>query len=157
VDGVSEKGPIPDQWLPLFKDKNIDSYRELGRKADLDYTRARRVVVGEGTTDDAVHAVAGVFGITPRRVWELRGEPVPKPFTLPDRAGHLTRKERAAILAVVDSILEAKGVLNGRSSSTPQEPSASAQKKAEEASDGSKFPPLGSRKARRPGQNRAEK
>jgi hypothetical protein len=105
---VSDKGSVPDQWLPLFNKRQITSYRELGRLARIDYTRARRVILGGGTTDDAVEAVASALGVTPSKVWELRGEPVPNPFTLPAAAGSLNRKEREAVLAVINAILDAK-------------------------------------------------
>lgn len=112
MGGMSNRG-IPPQWLPYFADKQIEGYRDLERKAQIDYARARRVVTGEGTSDEAVQAVADALGIPTRKVWELRGEPVPTPFVLPDQAGHLNRRERDAILAIVRSLIESKGIEAG--------------------------------------------
>lgn len=106
---MNDRG-IPTQWQPHFDAKQIEGYRELGRKAQIDWTRARRVVIGGGTTDEAVRAVADALGIPARKVWELRDQPVPAPFVLPDQAGHLNRRERDAILAIVNSLIESKGL-----------------------------------------------
>lgn len=109
MGNMNDRG-IPPQWQPYFDAKQIEGYRELGRKAQIEWTRARRVVIGGGTTDEAVQAVAEALGIPPRKVWELRGQPVPAPFVLPDQAGHLNRRERDAILAIVNALIESKGI-----------------------------------------------
>lgn len=106
---MRDRGQVPDQWLPLFKKADIAvSYRALAERAGIDHTRARGVLLGAGTTEEAVAAVAAAFRVTPRKVWELHGEPVHAPFTLPFGAGRLNRREREAVLAVVDAILDAK-------------------------------------------------
>lgn len=123
---MNDRG-IPPQWHPYFDAKQIEGYRELGRKAQIDWTRARRVVIGGGTTDEAVKAVADALGIPSRQVWELRGQPVPTPFVLPDEAGHLNRRERDAILAIVNSLIESKGIEQGQSSDQSQAGAARLQ------------------------------
>lgn len=115
---MNDRG-IPPQWQPYFDARQIEGYRELGRKAQIDWTRARRVVIGGGTTDEAVKAVADTLGIPTRKVWELRNQPVPAPFVLPDQAGHLNRRERDAILTIVNALIESKGI-----DSSPERPSS---------------------------------
>lgn len=110
---MRDRGEIPDQWLPLFTSAGIAvSYRALAEQAGIDHTRARRVLLGAGTTETAVAAVARAFDVAPGQVWELRGEPAYAPFTLPSRAGQLNRREREVVLGVVDAILQAKNAVD---------------------------------------------
>lgn len=104
---------MPDQWLPLFDDVELKvSYRALAARAGLEYTAARRVLLGLGTTHETIAAVARAFEVHPDEVYRLRGEPPVRPFTLPDDAGRLNQVERDAVLAVVNAILGAKGESN---------------------------------------------
>ena len=99
---------IPDSWHELFESAGIKpSYRALAAKThSLDHTRTRRVILGLGTTDSAISQVAEALQTTPAVIQDLRGEEPTEPFELPDRARHLTRRQREAIITVIDAMLD---------------------------------------------------
>lgn len=100
---------IDGEWLALFERAGVNpSYRALAAKTDhqIDHTRARRVILGLGTTDEAITAVASALGTTREVIQQLRGEEPSEPFELPNRARRLSRRQREAIIAVVDAMLE---------------------------------------------------
>lgn len=100
-----------EQWRALFDAKGIEfGYRPLATRAGMNHTRVRRVLRGEGTTEDAIRQVATALGTSPARVHELRGEPAVEhqPFTLPDDAGKLNDREREVIRAMVRVLLDAR-------------------------------------------------
>ncbi|WP_336790363.1 hypothetical protein [Gordonia malaquae] len=107
---MSEQRLPDEKWRSLFDRAGIEfGYRPLAAKAGIEYTRARRVLIGLGTTDAAVSAVASAFGVTPDAVRKVRGESRSVvPFTLPDDAGRLNDKERDVIRAMVRALLDAK-------------------------------------------------
>ena len=107
---MSEQRLPDEKWRSLFDRAGIEfGYRPLAAKAGIEYTRARRVLIGLGTTDAAVSAVASAFGVTPDAVRKVRGESGSVvPFTLPDDAGRLNDKERDVIRAMVRALLDAK-------------------------------------------------
>ncbi|AMS03203.1 immunity repressor [Gordonia phage Eviarto] len=108
---VSDPNLPPEQWRPLFDALGIEfGYRPLATRADMNHTRVRRVLRGEGTSEDAIRLVADALGVSPAKVHELRGEPAVErePFILPDDAGRLTDRERDVIRAMVRALIEAK-------------------------------------------------
>ncbi|WP_165609468.1 hypothetical protein, partial [Mycolicibacterium fortuitum] len=98
-------------WSPLFDKRQIAfGYRPLAAKLDMNHTRIRRLLLGGGTTEDALRQVADFFGVPVAKVRELRGEAAVErePFTLPDDAGRLTERERDVIRSMVRVLLEAR-------------------------------------------------
>ncbi|QDM56390.1 transcriptional repressor [Gordonia phage Sidious] len=111
VSTVSDPNLPPEQWRPLFDALGIEfGYRPLATRADMNHTRVRRVLRGEGTSEDAIRLVADALDVSPAKVHELRGEPAVErePFILPDDAGRLTDREREVIRAMVRALIEAK-------------------------------------------------
>ncbi|ORV19755.1 hypothetical protein AWB98_02410 [Mycolicibacterium conceptionense] len=108
---VSDSNLPPEQWRPLFDKRQIAfGYRPLAAKLDMNHTRIRRLLLGGGTTEDALRQVADFFGVPVAKVRELRGEAAVErePFTLPDDAGRLTERERDVIRSMVRVLLEAR-------------------------------------------------
>lgn len=108
---MSDPNLPAEQWRALFDAEGIEfGYRPLATRAGMNHTRVRRVLRGEGTTEDAIRQVATALGTSPARVHELRGEPAVEhqPFTLPDDAGKLNDREREVIRAMVRVLLDAR-------------------------------------------------
>lgn len=108
---MSDSNLPPEQWRPLFDKRQIAfGYRPLAAKLDMNHTRIRRLLLGGGTTEDALRQVADFFGVPVAKVRELRGEAAVErePFTLPDDAGRLTERERDVIRSMVRVLLEAR-------------------------------------------------
>jgi len=94
---VSDSNLPPEQWRSLFDTIGVEfGYRPLANHIGMDHTRLRRLLLGGGTSDDAIRQVADAFRVPESRVRELRGEAAVerKPFTLPDDAGRLNERER---------------------------------------------------------------
>ncbi|MCH9729825.1 MAG: hypothetical protein K0U84_09150 [Actinomycetia bacterium] len=111
----------PEQWRPLFNKIGVEfGYRPLATRIGMDHTRLRRLLLGGGTSAEAIQFVADAFGVGPERIRELRGEQVTayEPFSLPDGAGRLTHSERDVIRSMVRALLDARA--SGRSSDQPQ-------------------------------------
>ncbi|QZD97561.1 immunity repressor [Gordonia phage LonelyBoi] len=122
---VSDPNLPPEQWRPLFDALGIEfGYRPLANRADMNHTRVRRVLRGEGTSEDAIRLVADALDVSPARVHELRGEPAveTEPFILPDDAGRLTDREREVIRAMVRALIDAKDRHADQPASPPTHP-----------------------------------
>lgn len=120
---MSDSNLPPEQWRPLFDKRQIDfGYRPLAAKLNMNHTRIRRLLLGGGTTEDALHQVAEFFGVPVAKVRELRGEAASnrEPFTLPDDAGRLNERERDVIRSMVRVLLEARELPDA----VPVDPSA---------------------------------
>lgn len=111
----------PEQWRPLFNKIGVEfGYRPLATRIDMDHTRLRRLLLGGGTSAEAIQSVADAFGVGPERIRELRSEQVTayEPFSLPDDAGRLTHSERDVIRSMIRALLDARG--GGQSSDQSQ-------------------------------------
>ena len=111
----------PEQWRPLFNKIGVEfGYRPLATRIEMDHTRLRRLLLGGGTSAEAIQFVADAFGVGPERIRELRGELVTayEPFSLPDDAGRLTHSERDVIRSMVRALLDARA--SGQSSDQSQ-------------------------------------
>ncbi|MEX3655293.1 hypothetical protein ABFW14_08380 [Mycolicibacterium fortuitum] len=140
---MSDSNLPPEQWRPLFDKRQIDfGYRPLAAKLDMNHTRIRRLLLGGGTTDDAVHQVADFFGVPVAKVRELRGEAAVnrEPFTLPDDAGRLTERERDVIRSMVRVLLEAREMPNAVPADSSTQSDAQAEVNENEEVDSSDEP-----------------
>lgn len=109
---VSDSNLPPEQWRPLFDAIGVEfGYRPLASHTGMNHTRLRRLLLGGGTTDDAVRQVAEAFRVPVTKILELRGqaEASREPFTLPDDAGRLNERERDVIRSMVRVLLDAGG------------------------------------------------
>lgn len=127
-EAVSDSNLPPEQWRSLFDTIGVEfGYRPLANHIGMDHTRLRRLLLGGGTSEDALQQVADAFRVPAAKVRELRGEAAVdrKPFTLPDDAGRLTERERDVIRSMVRVLLEAREL--GHDMEAAQEPDAQAQ------------------------------
>jgi transcriptional regulator with XRE-family HTH domain len=95
------------------RDKQKLSYREMADRADglVSYGHLNQIVNGKHTghlDDRTLKGIALAIDVPVSKVRKAYGTTATEPieFHLPDRARHLTAKERAAILAMVDAFLE---------------------------------------------------
>ena len=104
---TTNRRKVPEHWLPVFAAAGIrGTFRGLADATDRDTSLVIRVIEGHNVEDDAIEDVAEALNVKPAKVRELRGEPVRKPFKLPSKADRLSVKQREAILAVIDGMLE---------------------------------------------------
>lgn len=82
--------------------------RQVAAAAGIYADRVSRFVKGEGVEEGTAELIADALGIPVKKAWELRGEPVQEPFTLPRKAQRLSRSQRDAILRVIDGMLEGR-------------------------------------------------
>ena len=134
---MNEPALPPEKWRYLFDKIDVEfGYRPLATHIGMDHTRLRRLLLGGGTTNEAILQVADAFKVDPNVIRELRGEQPIKyePFTLPDDAGRLNHNERAVIRSMVRALLDARNGRYGLDGET--EPDAQAQgRQAQEVSD----------------------
>lgn len=72
---MSDPNLPPEQWRPLFDKIGVDfGYRPLANRIGMNHTRLRRLMLGGGTSVEAVQQVADALGVSPETVRELRGE-----------------------------------------------------------------------------------
>lgn len=131
---MNEPALPPEKWRYLFDKIDVEfGYRPLATHIKMDHTRLRRLLLGGGTTNEAIEAVADAFKVKPNVIRELRGEPPIEyePFTLPDDAGRLNHNERNVIRAVIRALLEARDERNVLESASAS--GASAEAEAQEA------------------------
>jgi hypothetical protein len=105
---------IPTEWLDVFAGRSL---RTIAAAADMSVDRVSRFIKGHPVADGTADLVADALGISTRKALELRGEPVVEPFRLPDKAHYLNRRQRDAVLSVIDAMLEptsAGNVIQGR-------------------------------------------
>lgn len=133
---MNEPAQPPEQWRPLFEKIGVEfGYRPLAARINMDHTRLRRLLLGGGTTSEAIQAVADAFGVSPEVIRQLRGEQqiAYEPFTLPDEAGRLNQNERRVIRAMIRALLDARGERHDMEAAT--EPDASTEgRQAQEVS-----------------------
>ena len=94
--------------------------RQVAAAAGIYADRVSRFVKGEGVEDGTAELIADALGIPVKKAWELRGEPILEPFTLPRKAQRLSRSQRDAILRVIDGMLEDRD--NKPGDSSPADP-----------------------------------
>lgn len=101
-----QRGGEPQSLLSAWEELPED---DNGKRA-ISYETARRVAEGDHTNigDKTANALATMLGVHVDDVLLAAGKRVRLGrFTLPERADRLDRKERKAVLAVVDAILDA--------------------------------------------------
>ncbi|MCZ4649459.1 hypothetical protein O4106_21800 [Rhodococcus pyridinivorans] len=113
---TKKRAGLPPQWEEVFAGRSM---RQIAAAAGIYADRVSRFVKGEGVEEGTAELIADALGIPVKKAWELRGEPINEPFTLPRKAQRLTRSQRDAILRVID------GMLEGRDDK-PSDPSAGA-------------------------------
>lgn len=96
---------LPPQWEEVFAGRSM---RQVAAAAGIYADRVSRFVKGEGVEEGTAELIADALGIPVKKAWELRGEPVQEPFTLPRKAQRLSRSQRDAILRVIDGMLEGR-------------------------------------------------
>lgn len=103
---------IPEQWEDVFAGRSI---RNIAAAADMSPDRVIRFLRGHRVADGTADPIADALGISTKRALELRGTPVAEPFRLPDKAHYLTRKQRDAVLSVIDAMLVADDTVKAES------------------------------------------
>ena len=103
VDVTKKQRGLPPQWEEAFAGRSM---RKIAESAGIYADRVSRFVKGEGVEDGTAELIADALGITVKKAWELRGEPVREPFKLPEKAHKLSHLQRDAILKVIDGMLE---------------------------------------------------
>lgn len=110
---------VPEPWRQHFEEKGITfTFRALERTTQgIAAGTIIRALTGQGTSTRRVaRAVSDALGITVEKFHEVRSElaqsdvAADEPFRLPARANQLTQQERAVVLGVIDTILNARGV-----------------------------------------------
>lgn len=133
---MSDSNLPPERWRSLFDTIGVEfGYRPLANHIGMDHTRLRRLLLGGGTSEDALQQVADAFRVPVAKVREIRGDAAVerKPFTLPDDAGRLTERERDVIRSMVRVLLEAREL--GNDVETTQESPASSEASSHEKTD----------------------
>jgi hypothetical protein len=114
---TKKRAGLPPQWEEVFAGRSM---RQVAAAAGIYADRVSRFVKGEGVEEGTAELIADALGIPVKKAWELRGEPVQEPFTLPRKAQRLSRSQRDAILRVIDGMLEDRDVKT--TDSTPANP-----------------------------------
>lgn len=133
---MSDSNLPPERWRSLFDTIGVEfGYRPLANHIGMDHTRLRRLLLGGGTSEDALQQVADAFRVPVAKVREIRGDAAVerKPFTLPDDAGRLTERERDVIRSMVRVLLEAREL--GNDMEAAQESDASSETPSHEKTD----------------------
>lgn len=133
---MSDSNLPPERWRSLFDTIGVEfGYRPLANHIGMDHTRLRRLLLGGGTSEDALQQVADAFRVPVAKVREIRGDAAVerKPFTLPDDAGRLTERERDVIRSMVRVLLEAREL--GNDMEAAQESDASSEASSHEKTD----------------------
>lgn len=133
---ADEPDAVPEDWREYFKNRGIEPYfRDLHRKVEDDMSLGTviRALTGEGTsTNRVVSKLSSELGLTPDKFKAIRsrlaGQRPMEPFRLPDRANQLSTSERAAVMSVVNAILNARTSTNRVAQQQQQQPSASVVK-----------------------------
>ncbi|QOV97201.1 hypothetical protein [Rhodococcus pyridinivorans] len=102
---TKKRAGLPPQWEEVFAGRSM---RQIAAAAGIYADRVSRFVKGEGVEEGTAELIADALGIPVKKAWELRGEPINEPFTLPRKAQRLTRSQRDAILRVIDGMLEGR-------------------------------------------------
>lgn len=91
------------------------SYRAVAERSDglVSHSTVHEIESGSRATptDETIDGLALALDLPISQVRRSAGLPPPDietPFVLPRRANRLSRKERGAVLAIVDALLEAK-------------------------------------------------
>jgi len=95
---------IPGHWMPDLERRGLTSYRKLGAAAGVSHETARRVIHGRQAKDDTIQAIATAIGVTPTRIYELRGQVEPdrsRDWQPPASAALLTAEEREALSRLI--------------------------------------------------------
>lgn len=114
---TKKRAGLPPQWEEVFAGRSM---RKVAESAGIYADRVSRFVKGEGVEDGTAELIADALGITVKKAWELRGEPIREPFKLPQKAHRLSRSQRDAILRVIDGMLEDRD--DKAADSTPENP-----------------------------------
>ncbi|MFD6677540.1 helix-turn-helix domain-containing protein [Rhodococcus zopfii] len=100
---TKKQAGLPPQWEEVFAGRSM---RDIATKAGMHADRVSRFVKGGGVSDETAEKIADALGISVKKAYELRGEPVREPFQLPRKAQLLSNSQRDAILRVIDGMLE---------------------------------------------------
>lgn len=150
---IEEPEDVPEVWRAHFDKRGLAfTFRDLHRKVEtnMSLNTVIRALTGEGTsTNRVIDALSAELGISPERFKTVRAEitgnrPL-EPFTLPDRANQLDKRERAVVIGVVNAILNAHQSPNQSEVGTPADPigdeiinSARADSDIDDGDDGGK-------------------
>jgi len=141
------ESPPPENWRPLFDKIGVEfGYRPLATRINMDHTRVRRLILGGGTSEAAIKAVADAFGVPTDHIHELRGEQATafEPFILPEDAGRLTQGERRVIRSMVRALLDARDryAVSADEAPPPGTPTQTGQAEEVPSSDDPEADPL---------------
>lgn len=114
---TKKQAGLPPQWEEVFAGRSM---RDIATKAGMHADRVSRFVKGGGVSDETAEKIADALGISVKKAYELRGEPVREPFQLPRKAQLLSNSQRDAILRVIDGMLEDHD--DKAADSTPENP-----------------------------------
>lgn len=116
---VDDPADVPAEWHTEFKRAGLEmTFRALERRVNLNPPGGRPIALGTiiraltgvgDPTNRVVSAISSALLMTPEKFHRLRGAPVSTPFVLPARASQLTKSERAAVVSIINAILDANG------------------------------------------------
>lgn len=114
--GIDEPQAVPDAWHRYFKKRGIEpKFRALHQRVEdhLALNTVIRALTGDGTSSKrVVKKLADELGITPAQFNTVRatlaGQKPVEPFSLPDRAAQLDKRERAVITSMINALLDAR-------------------------------------------------
>lgn len=112
---IEDPQDVPEAWRPHFARRRIEfTFRDLDRATEgVALNTIRRALLGIGDPSKrVVGAISDALGITPDEFLATRstvtGEQPTTSFVLPARADQLNRRERDAVLSIVNALLDAR-------------------------------------------------
>ena len=112
---IEDPQDVPEAWRPHFARRRIEfTFRDLDRATEgVALNTIRRALLGIGDPSKrVVGAISDALGITPDEFLATRsavtGERPTTSFVLPARADQLNRRERDAVLSIVNALLDAR-------------------------------------------------
>lgn len=127
---IEEPEDVPNVWRNHFDKRGLEfTFRDLHRKVDdeISLNTVIRALTGEGSsTNRVVDKLSAQLGISAEKFRAIRagisGTRPLEPFTLPDRASQLDKRERAVVIGVVNAILNARQSPHQPKISAPTDP-----------------------------------
>lgn len=112
---IEEPNDVPEVWRPYFRSQRIEfTFRDLDRNVEgVALNTIRRALLGIGDPSRrVVAAIAEALALTPEQFSAIRskvnGAEPTAPFVLPTRADLLNQRERAAVVEIVNALLDAR-------------------------------------------------
>lgn len=131
---IEDPQDVPEAWRPHFARRRIEfTFRDLDRATEgVALNTIRRALLGIGDPSKrVVGAISDALGITPDEFLATRstvtGEQPTTSFVLPARADQLNRRERDAVLSIVNALLDARDRHAEQPATDTADPTAAAR------------------------------